>query len=114
VGISAPAGHTGMGFLNIMSDAGGCDGKTTGIQGSTLPADGSYTWTGTPLNRPRPEHPLALQQRCLACSARSVLGAVLVGAANAARFRALQPTTSCLPRNSHIVPGCGSRHSACL
>ena len=50
VGISAPAGHTGTGFLNIMSDAGRCSGKTTRIQGSTLPASGSYTWTGTPLN----------------------------------------------------------------
>jgi hypothetical protein len=50
VGISAPAGHTGTGFLNIMSDAGGCAAKTASIQGSTLPANGSYTWTGAPLN----------------------------------------------------------------
>ena len=50
VSISAPAGHTGTGFLNIMSDAGGCHGETTRIQGSILPASGSYTWTGTPLN----------------------------------------------------------------
>jgi hypothetical protein len=49
VSVSAPAGHTGTGFLNVMGDAGGCDGKTTNVQGSTLPASGSYTWTGTPL-----------------------------------------------------------------
>jgi hypothetical protein len=50
VGVSAPAGHTGTCFLNIMSDAGGCPGRTTSIQGSTLPAGGRYTWTGTPIN----------------------------------------------------------------
>jgi len=50
VSVTAPAGHTSTGFLNIMSGAGGCDGETTNIQGSTLPASGSYTWTGTPLN----------------------------------------------------------------
>ena len=50
VSVSAPAGHTGTGFLNVMGDAGGCDGKTTTIQGSTLPASGTYTWTGTPLH----------------------------------------------------------------
>jgi hypothetical protein len=50
VSVSAPAGHTGTGFLNVMGDAGGCDGKTTNIQGSTLPASGTYTWTGTPLH----------------------------------------------------------------
>jgi hypothetical protein len=50
VGISAPAGHTATGFLNIMSDAGGCAVKTASTQGSTLPANGSYTWTGAPLN----------------------------------------------------------------
>jgi hypothetical protein len=49
VSVSAPAGHTGTGFLSIMGDAGGCSGRTTNIQGSTLPASGSYTWTGTPL-----------------------------------------------------------------
>jgi hypothetical protein len=50
VSVSAPAGHTATGFLNIMSAAGGCLGKTTAIQGSTLPANGNYTWTGTTLN----------------------------------------------------------------
>jgi len=50
VSVTAPAGHTSTGFLNIMRDAGGCYGKTTNIQGSTLPANGSYAWTGTPLN----------------------------------------------------------------
>jgi hypothetical protein len=50
VGISAPAGHTATGFLNIMSDADGCAVKTASIQGATLPANGSFTWTGAPLN----------------------------------------------------------------
>jgi hypothetical protein len=49
VSVSAPAGHTSTGFLNVMGDAGGCEGKTTNIQGATLPASGGYTWTGTPL-----------------------------------------------------------------
>jgi hypothetical protein len=50
VSVTAPAGHAGTGFLNVMRDAGGCFGKTTAIEGSTLPADGTYTWTGRALN----------------------------------------------------------------
>jgi hypothetical protein len=50
VGVSAPAGHSGSGFLNVLTDAGGCSGRATSIQGSTLPASGSYAWTGTPIN----------------------------------------------------------------
>jgi hypothetical protein len=50
VSIIAPAGHTGTGFLNMMTDGGGCYGKQTGIQGSVLPANGSFTWTGTAIN----------------------------------------------------------------
>jgi hypothetical protein len=50
VSVSAPAGHTATGFLNVMSDAGGCLGKTTAIQGARLPASGSYTWRGTALD----------------------------------------------------------------
>jgi hypothetical protein len=50
VGVSAPAGHTGTAFLNVMTDAGGCPGVTASIQGSTLPGSGSFTWTGTLIN----------------------------------------------------------------
>jgi hypothetical protein len=50
VSVSAPAGHTGTAFLNVLGDAGGCSGKTTNVQGATLPPSGSYAWTGTPLN----------------------------------------------------------------
>ncbi len=50
VGVIAPAGHNHTGFLNIMSGPGGCYGRTTNIQGSTLPAGGSYSWTGRALN----------------------------------------------------------------
>jgi hypothetical protein len=50
VSVTAPAGHTGTGFLNIMGDAGGCYGKTTSIEGSILSPNGSFTWTGRALN----------------------------------------------------------------
>jgi hypothetical protein len=50
VGVSAPAGHTGAAFLNVMTDAGGCPSGTASIQGSTLPGSGSYTWAGTLIN----------------------------------------------------------------
>jgi len=48
--ITAPAGHTGVAFLNIMRDAGGCFGKTTAIEGATLPASGLYSWSGRAIN----------------------------------------------------------------
>lgn len=47
--VSAPGGHTGTAFLNVMRDTGGCVGKTTSIQGATLPVDGRYAWTGVPI-----------------------------------------------------------------
>jgi hypothetical protein len=50
VSVTAPAGHSGTGFLNVLRDAGGCFGKTTAIEGSTLPATGVYRWTGRALN----------------------------------------------------------------
>jgi hypothetical protein len=50
VSVTAPTGHTGTGFLNVMRDTGGCLGKTTAIEGSTLPPNGAFTWTGRALN----------------------------------------------------------------
>jgi hypothetical protein len=35
--------------ISRITDAGGCAGKTTGIDGSSLPADGTFSWPGAPL-----------------------------------------------------------------
>ncbi|HEU4349572.1 MAG TPA: hypothetical protein VFR35_17485 [Actinoplanes sp.] len=50
VSVTAPAGHTGTAFLNVMQSPGGSYGKATGIEGATLPANGAYTWSGRALN----------------------------------------------------------------
>jgi hypothetical protein len=46
VGVTVPAGLTGTAYLARLGDAGGCAGKTTGINGAKLPPDGAYTWPG--------------------------------------------------------------------
>jgi hypothetical protein len=53
VGVTAPAGHRGTGYLNVMTDAAGCYGKTTAIQGAKLGGSGAYSWSGTAI-RPMP------------------------------------------------------------
>ena len=49
VSVTVPAGHSGTAFINVMRSTGGCLGKTTTIEGATLPANGIYTWTGRAL-----------------------------------------------------------------
>ena len=48
--VTAPAGHTGTAFVNVMRSTAGCMGKTTTIEGATLPASGAFSWTGRAVN----------------------------------------------------------------
>ncbi len=36
--------------VNVVRSTGGCLGKTTTIEGATLPANGVFTWTGRAVN----------------------------------------------------------------
>lgn len=47
--VTAPTGHSGTAFINVMRSTG-CLGKTTTIEGATLPANGVFTWAGRPVN----------------------------------------------------------------
>jgi hypothetical protein len=48
--VTAPAGHTGAAFLNVLRDGGGCLGRDTGIEGIRLPPSGIYSWSGRAIN----------------------------------------------------------------
>lgn len=53
VRVTVPAGLTGPAYLSRVSDLGGCGGKTTGVNGTRLAADGTLAWSGRPV-RPVP------------------------------------------------------------
>jgi hypothetical protein len=48
--VTAPAGHAGTAFVNVMRSTGGCLGKTTTIEGATMAANGTFSWTGRAVN----------------------------------------------------------------
>ena len=50
VAVTAPAGHRGAGYLSVMTDATGCNGKTTAIQGAKLRGSGAYSWAGAAIH----------------------------------------------------------------
>ena len=48
VSVTVPAGHPGTAFLNELR-SGGCSCKDPLIEGTRLPPDGVYSWSGRPL-----------------------------------------------------------------
>jgi hypothetical protein len=47
--VRVPGEAAGAARVSRITDAGGCAGKDTGIDGSRLPPTGSFSWTGTPV-----------------------------------------------------------------